>query len=81
MSVPVYFIGISIEALTSLFQQIKIKSQVKKLIPQTDKVPFLSRRRHMGNATRFMELNPSREAASCVATQEFPSILWNPKVD
>jgi hypothetical protein len=27
-----------------------------------------------------MELNPSWEAASCAATQELPSILWNPKV-
>jgi hypothetical protein len=28
----------------------------------------------------LMELSPSREAANCAATQEFPSILWNPKV-
>jgi hypothetical protein len=28
----------------------------------------------------FMELNPSWEAANYEATQEFPSILWNPKV-
>jgi hypothetical protein len=27
-----------------------------------------------------MELSPSLEAVSCVATQERPSILWNPKV-
>jgi hypothetical protein len=27
-----------------------------------------------------MELRPSRVAASCAATQELPSILWNPKV-
>jgi hypothetical protein len=27
-----------------------------------------------------MELSPSREAANCAATQEFPNILWNPKV-
>jgi hypothetical protein len=27
-----------------------------------------------------MELSPSREAASCPATQELPSILWNPTV-
>jgi hypothetical protein len=27
-----------------------------------------------------MEPNPSWEAASCTATQEFPNILWNPKV-
>jgi hypothetical protein len=31
-------------------------------------------------ATNSMELSPSWEAASCAATQEFPSILWNPKV-
>jgi hypothetical protein len=28
----------------------------------------------------FMELSPSWETASCAATQEFPSILRNPKV-
>jgi hypothetical protein len=27
-----------------------------------------------------MELIPSREAVSCADTQEFPNILWNPKV-
>jgi hypothetical protein len=27
-----------------------------------------------------MELIPSREAANCAATQELPSVLWNPKV-
>jgi hypothetical protein len=27
-----------------------------------------------------MELSSSREAANCAATQELPSILWNPKV-
>jgi hypothetical protein len=30
--------------------------------------------------TNFMELSPSSEAANCAATQELPSILWNPKV-
>jgi hypothetical protein len=30
--------------------------------------------------TNFIELSPSWEVANCVATQEFPSILWNPKV-
>jgi hypothetical protein len=28
-----------------------------------------------------MELSPSRMAASCAATQEFPSIFLNPKVN
>jgi hypothetical protein len=28
----------------------------------------------------FMELSPSWEATNCAATQEIPSILWNPKV-
>jgi hypothetical protein len=27
-----------------------------------------------------MELSPSWEAVSCAATQELPSILWNPNV-
>jgi hypothetical protein len=30
--------------------------------------------------TNSMELDPSWEAASCAATQEFPNILRNPKV-
>jgi hypothetical protein len=30
--------------------------------------------------TNSMELSPSWETASCAATQEFPNILWNPKV-
>jgi hypothetical protein len=30
--------------------------------------------------TNFMELSPSLEAASCAATQELPSILWNLEV-
>jgi hypothetical protein len=29
--------------------------------------------------TNYMELSPSWEAANCAVTQEFPSILWNPK--
>jgi hypothetical protein len=28
-----------------------------------------------------MELSPYSETASCAITQEFPNILWNPKVD
>jgi hypothetical protein len=30
--------------------------------------------------TNFTELGPSWEAANCAATQQLPSILWNPKV-
>jgi hypothetical protein len=30
--------------------------------------------------TNSMELNPSWEAASCEAAQEYPNILWSPKV-
>jgi hypothetical protein len=30
--------------------------------------------------TRGADVRPSWEAANCVATQEIPSILWNPKV-
>jgi hypothetical protein len=28
-----------------------------------------------------MELSPSRDAASCAATQQLPGILWNLKVE
>jgi hypothetical protein len=38
--------------------------------------PFISYRQH----TDSMQLSSSWEAASCVATQELPSILWIPKV-
>jgi hypothetical protein len=31
-------------------------------------------------AHSLMELSPSWEAANCAATQELPSVLWNPKV-
>jgi hypothetical protein len=31
-------------------------------------------------ATKFMELSPSWEAASCTATQEHPSFSWHPEV-
>jgi hypothetical protein len=30
--------------------------------------------------TNSMELSPSWEVTSCAVTQEFPNILWNPKV-
>jgi hypothetical protein len=30
--------------------------------------------------TNSMEISPSWEVASCAVTQEFPKILWNPKV-
>jgi hypothetical protein len=32
------------------------------------------------NVSNYMELSPSWEDASYAATQEFPNILWNPKV-
>jgi hypothetical protein len=32
------------------------------------------------NKDNSMELSPCREAVSCATTQEFPNILWNPKV-
>jgi hypothetical protein len=38
------------------------------------------RRRENTNTYLLTELSPSREAANCAATQELPSILWNPKV-
>jgi hypothetical protein len=34
----------------------------------------------LSNITNFMELNPSWEATSYAATQEFLKIVWNPKV-
>jgi hypothetical protein len=30
--------------------------------------------------TNSMELSPSQDVTSCAATEELPSILWNPKV-
>jgi hypothetical protein len=35
---------------------------------------------HYRIVTNFMELSRCWEAANCAATQELPSILWNPKV-
>jgi hypothetical protein len=32
------------------------------------------------NIHSLTELSPSWEAANCAATQELPSVLWNPKV-
>jgi hypothetical protein len=32
------------------------------------------------NIMNFMELSTYREVISCTATQELPSISWNPKV-
>jgi hypothetical protein len=36
--------------------------------------------RHVLNLTNSTELKHSSEATICSATQEFPNILWNPKV-
>jgi hypothetical protein len=39
-----------------------------------------NRNKNISLTHSLMELSPSWEAASCAATQELPSILWNPKV-
>jgi hypothetical protein len=64
--------------------------QMKKLVPQEPSSVQLIRgkvfrRNDFGPNTlqvqlSLMELSPSWEAANCAATQEIPSILWNPKV-
>jgi hypothetical protein len=38
---------------------------------------YMNRKSYLTNS---LELSPSWEAASCAATEEFPKILWNPKV-
>jgi hypothetical protein len=43
---------------------------------QTVTAPF----QIISRLTDSTELSPSWDAANCVATQEFPNILWNPKV-
>jgi hypothetical protein len=37
-------------------------------------------RQYNRSSHSLMELSPSWEAVNCAATQELPSILWNPKV-
>jgi hypothetical protein len=34
---------------------------------------------HIPLTHSLMEMSPSWDAANCAATQEFPSVLWNPK--
>jgi hypothetical protein len=49
--------------------------------PHCEILKFCRRYLILSNATYLlMELNPSWGAAKSAATQEFPSILWNPKV-
>jgi hypothetical protein len=49
-------------------------------IVQRDR-PSVSHATKAGPITHsLMELSPSWEVANCAATQELPSILWNPKV-
>jgi hypothetical protein len=46
----------------------------------TPNLPSFTLRSEMKFITNSMELSPSWEAASHTVTQEFPNILWNPKV-
>jgi hypothetical protein len=45
------------------------------ILPLSLLMPWLSHDCHS-----LMELSPSWEAANCAATQELPSVLWNPNV-
>jgi hypothetical protein len=57
---------------------------VKNTWSYTSSLPFVGALGQVhyvtSKVTNFMELSPSWEAVSCAATQELPSILWNPKV-
>jgi hypothetical protein len=50
----------------------KVCSQVVCVLPRSLQTHSLTH--------SLTELSPSWEAAACAATQELPSILWNPKV-
>jgi hypothetical protein len=43
-------------------------------------LPFIFLNKESRLTHSLMELSPSRETVNCAATQELPSILWNPKV-
>jgi hypothetical protein len=58
---------------------IKIINKIHSLLLQL-KLQYRSEECQSVLTYLLMELSPSREAANCAATQEFPNILWNPKV-
>jgi hypothetical protein len=60
----------------SIFGDRMLSSQLYSRIYVWNFCDFVYRLCHFS----FMELSPSWEAANCVAIQELPSILWNPKV-
>jgi hypothetical protein len=70
----------STSAVTSVYQDAKLLIN-DSLSRNVSKIP----RVWNGIATHslthsLMELSPSWEGANCTATQELPSVLWNPKV-
>jgi hypothetical protein len=49
-------------------------------MPRSPKLSLSFRISTWNHITNSMELSPSWETASCAATQELASILWNPEV-